>query len=31
MFESNVRVTAGERYAELARSRRHLLVVNRAP
>ena len=31
MFEGNVRAAAGERYAELARSRRHLLVVNRAP
>ena len=31
MFEANVRAAAGERYAELLRTRRHLLVVNRAP
>jgi Aminoarabinose transferase C-terminal domain len=30
-FEANVRQAAGERFAELARTRRHLLAVNRAP
>jgi hypothetical protein len=31
MFEGNVRAAAGERYSEILRSRRHLLIVNRAP
>ena len=30
-FEATVRASAGERYVELLRTRRHLLVVNRIP